>query len=210
MEELVEQVEALKEKPVAGKIESRLREFEAVWSMDSKRWFSELCFCLLTANSKAKTALEIEKQLGIEGFCTSSFDTLKDCIRDNKHRFHNNKARYICEARTHLDIKEKIISFVDDEGEVRARDWLANSVKGLGYKEASHFMRNVGYRDIGIVDRHIINLLVEHGMEKPLNISKGRYLEIEDRLRDIGEKVSMDLAKLDLYLWYLKTGEVLK
>jgi N-glycosylase/DNA lyase len=37
-----------------------------------------------------------------------------------------------------------------------------------------------------------------------------KYLEIEQRLREFAKRAGMSLGELDLYLWYLKTGEVLK
>jgi N-glycosylase/DNA lyase len=41
-------------------------------------------------------------------------------------------------------------------------------------------------------------------------MTKKRYLEIEAVLKKIAEKLDMSLAELDLYLWYLETGKVLK
>lgn len=210
MEELIEQVRVLQKEPVAKIIEGRLREFERVGKQCSKRWFSELCFCILTANSKAVTALAIEKELGVNGFCTFSFERIRECIRDNKHRFHNNKAKYICEARDYLNIKEKVISITKEEGELKTRKWLAKSIKGLGYKEASHFLRNVGYRNVGIIDRHIISILGDHGVERPKVITEKTYLDIENKIKEIARKIAMSPARLDLYLWYIKTGKVLK
>lgn len=211
MEEITNKVKSLKKSKVSGKIAKRMKEFEKTGKQPSKGWFSELCFCLLTANSKAKTALEIEKEIGVSGFCSYSYENVRDCIKKNKHRFHNNKAYYICLARKHMDIKKKLTSVEKSSGELEARDWLAKNIKGLGLKEASHFMRNVGYKNIAIVDRHIINILSENGLVQPTkSITKKNYLAIEKKLESIAIDTGLSLAELDLYLWYLKTGEVLK
>ena len=91
------------------------------------------------------------------------------------------------------------------------REWLVKNIKGLGYKEASHFLRNVGYFDYSILDRHIINLMADNGrIEKPKKINKKGYLEIEKEFRKIADEVKMSLGELDLYMWYLKTGKILK
>ncbi len=86
------------------------------------------------------------------------------------------------------------------------------NIKGIGYKEASHFLRNVGYKNIAILDRHIINLMLEYGLieEKPKTLSRKIYLSIEKKLKIIADRLNMPMAELDLYMWYMKTGEVLK
>jgi N-glycosylase/DNA lyase len=192
-------------KPIVDK---RLKEFEALGKKPSKEWFSELCFCILTANSKAITALKIQKELGAKGFCSLCFKDIRDSIKRNKHRFHNNKAKYITEARCHTDIKKKMQKMEEKE----ARDWLVKNIKGLGYKEASHFMRNVGYKNLAILDRHIINVMHDYKVlkQKPKALTKKNYLEIEKQFQGLSAKLGMSAAELDLYMWYMKAGEVLK
>jgi len=94
----------------------------------------------------------------------------------------------------------------------RAREWLAEHVKGFGYKEASHFLRNVGYVNVAILDRHVLRVLAEHGLidEVPKTLTKRRYLEIEKRLEGLAQTLGLSLGELDLYLWQMKTGKVLK
>jgi N-glycosylase/DNA lyase len=91
------------------------------------------------------------------------------------------------------------------------REWLIAEVKGFGPKESSHFLRNVGFTDFAIIDFHIVDVLVRHGLiEKPKTVTKRRYLEIEELLRHIAKKADLNMAELDLYLWYMETGKVLK
>ncbi|GAI37170.1 unnamed protein product, partial [marine sediment metagenome] len=94
----------------------------------------------------------------------------------------------------------------------QARGWLAENVKGVGYKESSHFLRNVGFSDVAILDRHVLSVLHEHGLIDglPRSLARGRYLEIERKLEELARKLGLTLGELDLYLWYSKTGEVLK
>ncbi|MEM2743849.1 MAG: N-glycosylase, partial [Nitrososphaerota archaeon] len=62
-----------------------------------------------------------------------------------------------------------------------------------------------------ILDFHIIDLLAKYGLiEKPKTLTRKRYLEIEKILKEIAEKLNINLAELDLYLWYLSTGKILK
>ena len=205
---LIEQVDSLRRTSEVGqKVISRLKEFEELSKKDDREWFSELCFCILTANSKAKTAISIQKELGFEGFSKLSEDALKECILRNKHRFHNNKAKYIVESRKFVWIKNMLSGKTSFE----AREFLVSNIKGLGYKEASHFLRNVGYTDVAILDRHILNLMFENRLiDEIRNLNRKKYLEIEEKFKQIAGDLGMNCAELDLYMWYLKTGEILK
>src|SRR3989344_9384634 len=174
MKSLIKQIKSINPK-TSSLIETRLSEFASFKDKTNKDWFSELCFCILTANSKARTALAIQKELGQKGFLSLSQPKLAQTIRRNKHRFHNNKSKYIVLARDHKDIKDKILQH---ETSRQAREWLAENIKGLGYKKSSHFFRNVGYTDLAILDRHIINLMLEHNLlkDKPKSLNKKNYL----------------------------------
>jgi N-glycosylase/DNA lyase len=187
------------------KIESRLSEFKEFQYKDNNDWFNELAFCILTANSKAITALNIQNSLKNNEFITLQEDELSLIIKSHHHRFHNNKAKYICLARQYKNIKDIILS-IDSKQE--KREFLVKNIKGLGFKEASHFLRNVGYSDYAIIDRHIIKFLYKYKFIDyiPKNISKKEYLKIEDILKLFNIK----LDKLDLMIWYFMTGKILK
>lgn len=206
--ELVRKVEGLKVSEIKGVIDQRMKEFEDVGKKSSPEIFQELSFCLLTANFNAQRSIDIQDNIGSR-FLTLPKGDLTQKLREFGHRFPEARANYIIEAREHKgNIKETLESF-DDESQMR--DWVAENVKGLGYKESSHFLRNIGYKNFAIVDFHIIDLLVRHGLiERPKTLTKKRYLEIEGVLKKIGKELGLNMAELDLYLWYLETGKVLK
>ena len=78
-------------------------------------------------------------------------------------------------------------------------------------KESSHFLRNIGYKNLAIIDFHIIDLLVKQNLiEKPKTITSKKYIEIENILKELTEKTDTSLGELDLYLWYEETGKILK
>jgi len=65
--------------------------------------------------------------------------------------------------------------------------------------------------DYAIIDFHIIDILTDYKLiKKPKTITKKKYLEIENVLKKIADKTNLSLAELDLYLWYLETGKILK
>jgi len=208
MEDLISKVNALKETPIKETVDKRLKEFELLGEKGDNEWFSELCFCLLTANSRATSAIRIQNQIGARGFLNSSKENIAQTIKMNKHRFHNNKAKYIVGAREFKEIK-KILKNKED---FEAREFIVKNVKGLGMKESSHFLRNVGKKNLAILDRHILNLLFEEGylLEKPNVLTPRIYKKIEETFNRIAEKLKMSSAELDLYMWYMKTGMVLK
>jgi N-glycosylase/DNA lyase len=193
-------------------IDYRLREFASFSLKSEKEWFSELCYCLLTANAKAKTALSLQTDLGFEGFSSLSEKKLVTEIKNHKHRFHNVKASRIVLAREHLNIKSTITNLLKKENERQARLWLVENIKGLGLKEASHFLRNTGHNQVAIIDRHILSILKSYTLLQDsfeLKNSKS-YFQAEQVCEKLAQTINMTLAKLDLSLWYLKTGEVLK
>jgi len=191
-------------------VDLRLREFESFRNKPSREWFSELCFCLLTANSRADTAISIQAELGGAGFSSLCQEDICACIRRHGHRFHNNKAAYIVEARKHLDIKSDIMR-IAKSSQQEAREYLVSNIKGLGYKEASHFLRNVGYFDLAILDRHILRLMREHGLIGDYGaLTPKKYIEIEKVFRSLAHELGMNAAELDLVMWHMKTGRILK
>jgi len=181
-------------------IKSRIKEFK-----DNKNLFSELCFCLLTANFQAQRFIEIQNKLK-DKFIFLTEQQLAGELKSAGHRFPNTRAKYIYEARQH----QKLICSLPQNGK-QARKILVKNIKGLGMKEASHFLRNIGYKDVAIIDFHILDLLEKQGLIKKLKtMTKKRYLEIEKILEILANQANLNLAELDLCLWYLETGKVLK
>jgi len=207
---LIKTIERLKrdDTEVIALVDARIKEFEETCEKPCSEIFKELCFCILTANFTAEKSIKIQEEIG-DGFLTLFESQLADKLRELGYRYPNIRAKYIVEARRYKDsLKETIESF---NNEYESREWLVKNIKGIGYKEASHFLRNIGYKNSAIVDFHIIDLLARCGLiEKPKTLTKTKYIEIEDVLVKIAEESSMNLAELDLYLWYIETGKVLK
>ncbi len=213
---LIEKIAALKKTETAKAVKKRMAEFKSFSKKSANAWFSELCFCILTANSKALTALKIQKELGSSdayGFLNYSQKKISAVIRKNRHRFHKIKSGYIVSARSHKDIKHTITKMINSgKSQEEIREFIVKSIKGIGYKEASHFLRNTGFFELAILDRHILSLLKENSyisnIPKPL--TKKSYIEIEKIFKTIAKKLKISPAELDLYMWSLKTGKVLK
>jgi len=208
MKEFIMKIEELKKNvQVKDLVKKRLREFSEMQKKREEDIFSELCFCILTANFNAEKSMKIQEKIG-EGFLSLPEKQLADRLKELGHRYPNTRARYIILARKYKNSIKNIIKSFKEENKLR--EWLVKNIKGIGYKEASHFLRNIGYFNLAILDFHIIDCLVKHRLiQRPKVLSKGKYLEIENLLREIAKKADISLAELDLYLWYLETGNAL-
>lgn len=203
---LIKEIQSLKKSKRERLVKNRIRDFKNLDKNSSDELFKEMCFCILTANFNAEKSIKIQDEIG-SCFLIDSEEELAKKLRNLGHRYPKTRAKYIFESRKCKDLLKEILLLNDKE----MRDWLVDNVKGLGYKEASHFLRNIGFGDVAIVDFHIIDLLVRYNfIEKPKTLTKRKYLEIENILRNIARKTDLTLAELDLYLWSIETGKILK
>lgn len=187
-----------------------MSEFHAVGAGSPEDLFCEMSFCVLTANYSAEGGIRIQKDIG-DGFIHLDSDSLAARLKSLGYRFPNARAGYIAKNRAHIPFLKEAISVSKSPDE--RRDWLVRNVMGFGYKEASHFLRNIGQSEFAIVDFHIIDLLVRGGIitkPKSKSLNRKTYLEIESVLEKIAERAKITQGELDLYLWYMETGKILK
>jgi len=186
-------------------IKKRLEEFSKI---PKKEYFYEACFCILTPQSSAKQAWKCILALKENDFFNKDIDPVS--YLSNKIRFHNNKSKYLLELKGKWDLISRKINEIKDN--VKLREYLVNNVKGYGYKEASHFLRNIGYRELAILDRHILKNLHKNNVipELPLTLTKNKYFDIENKFKDFSNNVNIPMDELDLLFWSLETGEVFK
>ncbi len=189
-----------------GEIKSRLADFSKINNKEDI--FYELCFCLLTSGSNARRCDARVKMLKQNNFMNTNFMP-RQHIRDI--RFYNNKTENLLLAKkNYSSILDKLNSVKDN---YQLREWLVNNVRGLGYKEASHFLRNIGKgKGLAILDRHILkNLKLLNVLENvPSHMSKKQYLDIEKRLLSYSSSIGIAAEELDLLLWSKETGEIFK
>lgn len=210
---LADEVKRLEDHPPVRKlVETRIADFLEVHKRDSLAWFTELVYCLLTAYSSAeRSQLCVDALNNCNLILNGSVEEVAETLRSEGHRFADRRAEYIIAARELAPtLKSTVRGF---EKTKEAREWLVKKVKGLGWKEASHFLRNVGYLDVAILDRHILSNMTEYGLideNGRKGLSKRRYLEYECVLKKVADSIDIPLGKMDLYLWFRKTGKVLK
>lgn len=185
-----------------NEIKSRLKDFE-----NSKDYFYEMCFCILTPQSSAKAAW-------------SSILKLKEVDFKNKEvnpekyiegvRFHINKSKYLLELKDKYDFILNNLNNIKDSMELR--EFLVKNVKGYGYKESGHFLRNIGHKNLAILDRHILKNLLKNNVidEIPSSLTPKKYFEIENKFLEFSSKINIPMDHLDLLFWSKETGEIFK
>ena len=197
-------------------IRERLAEFEQVLKRgdDAEIW-EEMVYCFFTGGCSARMGMRSVDAVRPH-LKSGGWEAIRNAL-SGVHRYPNARSRYVIESRDFLEnaigfrIKAKLESFDCD---LSRRDWLVKEkgIKGLGYKEASHFLRNIGYKGYAILDKHVLRCLAELKIiddPKPPN-TRSKYLSVENRLKTLTEAAEIDFDEMDLVLWSMKTGEILK
>lgn len=201
-------------------------------SSDAKELFKWLCCNLLASQANWEEARAAVEYLD-KNNCLLDVDStsIHGGLKNYGYRSPNNKrkAEWLYEARRRFYDKKCEIGIVDlvsmlsaacGNNPFRTRNLLAersrdNHISGLGMKEASHFLRGLGFshNQLAILDKRILGELVcFHVIEKKperLALTRKEYLVIERAAKDWAEaKIRIPLDGLDWLLWKMgRTGE---
>ena len=197
-------------------LQKRIEHFDSIkHNACDKAIFAELAFCIFTPQSKAVSCWNAVKILDKKNLLYKG--SAKEIANNiTGVRFHNNKSKYLVEARNlftidkSIKIKNKLESFKE---KTELRKWLVDNIKGVGYKEAGHFLRNIGMSgDLAILDRHILkNLYYFKAIKEiPETITEKKYIEIEKQMNEFCKKIKIPALHMDLLLWSLQTGGIFK
>jgi len=203
-------------------IEKRLEEFKNLQNGSDYRLFMELCFVILTSQSSAKKCWKAVQKLDNQHLLIEGDKSeIAKILNRNEIQYEENKASYLVENRKtlsqptltnptkELKIKEKL----DTENLEKTREWLVENIEGLGWKGASHFLRNIGYgNNFAIISNYISKTLYKFELideaEQPKN--KEEYLKQEEKMNKLAAQLDIQIQALDLILWSMETGEVFK
>lgn len=190
------------------KIRQRLEDFTNV---PKEKYFYELCFCICTPQSKASSAMAVQMELERLDFLNNEIDPTPILRNNNNYiRFHNQKSNRLTTIRGQW--KEIYLLLESNLKAEEKREWLNNNINGIGRKESAHYLRNIGYKDLAILDRHILKHLVTCGVfnEIPNISTKTRYDEVSHEFKIYSQKIGIPLDELDLLFWSEEAGEILK
>jgi N-glycosylase/DNA lyase len=121
-----------------------------------------------------------------------------------RHRFPRSKARQVSHSwfafmQIHEEFDQYLNSFADEK---IARRQMIRTFAGLGMKQASMLLRDVGYsRNLAIIDTHILwYCKVMFGFSAK-TLTPKKYLQIEDLMSKHAENFQTDLGSLDTAVW---------
>lgn len=208
-------IEDLKEtyNRIKPEITERINEFREIRDKgDKKSVFRELCFCILSSGTGPAVA-EKSVQAIDDILLTGREEEIVERL-EGIHKYPE-KGGYVFTTREYLSKNYNMdlvntLSSIDDHNE--RRDFLARNrnIKGIGYLQASHFLRNTGFSGYAILDKNILKSLYELGVisdTKP-PVSRKRYIEKEQKMKDFAVMLEIEFDHLDLLLWYMMRGRI--
>lgn len=201
--------------------------------LSEKQIWKELCFCLLSGNvafELVKSVIDVlddngfldynwilkerqSQKLIFKLFNEPNFEPRKKDGQLRKYRYPQKRSKEITGAAKILysnsSIKEILEKSISD---VQIRNFLAKTIPGIGIKESSHFLRNVGYSNsLAIIDIHVLNFLKQNHFVNPSDIpylTESRYEKLEIILQNLAEFHGLDLGILDLAIWHRMRNKV--
>lgn len=203
-------------------ISSRLEQFELLRDASDTRLFKELVFVILTSQSGAENAWDATEELESRGLLQDgSRKEIEHVLADHDIQYERNKADYIVSNRNALSqptlndptVSLKLSDRIDPDDLESTREQLVEELKGVSWKGASHFLRNVGHgNSFAIVSGYISKALFQLDLQESVEPPKNRedYFEAEEKVQELAGELGIDVQALDLVLWAMQTGEVFK
>lgn len=176
---------------------------------DDRDLFYLMCFCLLVpAGNADRTNLAVES-LEEKGFYEDRLDpftvlkTIESKVRFPKQKFSRLWEFYKNKKRNLNGIKKRLTQNCNAQD---FRDFLSNEIRGLGYKAASHYLRNIGFKELAILDVHILKYIKffapEYKDVTSSPTSKPKYLAIEKAFCYWAkEEFDIEPIILDWFIW---------
>ncbi len=90
----------------------------------------------------------------------------------------------------------------------RVRSEFVSTLPGMGMKQASHFLQNIGFsRDLAIIDTHLLSFIIEDLMLirfESHGVSERMYMDLERRVQRMAAANGFSLRQLDRAIWRSK------
>jgi len=193
-------------------------------NMDDNELWNHLVFCILSSNVPYELALSstlhlMENNLldvswlsnTEKGYLRISHELSRPIFKPKKRNGDFRKYRFPLIRSRNIHNASKIIKngftkLLDDKKtDFEIRNNIAKCISGIGLKQSSLFLRNIGFsNNLAIIDTHIIaflNKILEPPLKKSLITSEKQYFKIEEILVNITKNLNLDLSLFDLALW---------
>lgn len=205
---------------VGEEIDRRLRDETALPWTESRLW-SELSCCILSSQvpyalAQAASARLCESEILLDDHhCPEALESalvallledLQVAGEVRRYRFPASRARQL--ARTWTEVHREgrgLKPLLEGFGDCHAaRAWLVRNAPGLGPKQASMFLRNIGATyELAVLDRHVISYMVIMGLvsDAAPTRSMPHYIRDEHILRDHAAGFGLPVGLLDWAVW---------
>lgn len=188
-------------------VERKKEEFLSFRRKSGEDIFFELCYCFLTANTSAELGIKMQESLGLQPFINSPQDQLTQQLKNARYRFYNTRGKFIVQSRWIIDELPVLLNHPDPWFK---REFLVETLKGIGYKEASHFLRNTGSFEFAILDKHIVRMLDPEFSRSGKALDRKHYYIYEKKFNAMAREMGMEPGILDLYMWKIATNKLIK
>lgn len=193
-----------------------------------KKLLAELALCILSSQEKYEVALAMIKKMRkqdilrvpvnkkeLRAIKSEIKHTIKKPVAfkfnnqkyERRLRFGEKKANYITDTIENIYLNNLTIKNILNQSESiqDARRIIMDYSIGLGPKQASMFLRNIGYyEDFAILDKHVIEYMNLMGLINKREASFSSislYQEVEMKLKTYADSYNVSLFHLDLGIW---------
>jgi len=204
------------------------RDSIADWKkLTEEELFFEIAVCIIGSQMVYEHSLAIANKLKKTGLLreTSSFEAAEyhqqlnivlskqisiktnNGQREIYPRFKNRLATLISNTvnniyRVGLSVHDILTS---ENSPQKTRKLLVGYVSGFGPKQASLFLRRVGYcTEMAVLDTHVLDYMkIAYGLEvKPATLSHlSKYEKLESKLKELAQDFGYNLGCVDLAMW---------
>jgi len=174
----------------------------------TRKWF-EFIYCIL-AGTQVRTSTvkrvyeKLFEKIGYDLILIKILkskkitDKIEIILKSNGYRFYSSKTVTImntaCFFRNYDYNPDNFINTCHNYNDLRNE---LIKIKGIGFKIASHWLRNIGV-EIPIIDNHVKNLIYYCGIIKN---RKKSYSEFEKLIIELSRILNIKIFLLDLSIW---------
>jgi N-glycosylase/DNA lyase len=193
-----------------------------------RKLLEELIFCILSSQERYEIALAASKRLTdgtldlsprTEIDLTRLYDEVSHILsqpfsykigpvsRSAKIRSGKRKTHFIVDTVGKIGLGGSTIRQLVDSGSNSSdtREKIVNAIAGIGPKQASMFLRNIGLCvDLAILDKHVVDYMNIMALMNPSKFNFSRlneYEEAESRLQAYAFQYGVEMLHLDIAIW---------
>jgi N-glycosylase/DNA lyase len=149
-----------------------------------------------------------------DGFEDDVYEVLTDVEnrfdKCGSYRFPRLRANQLAKLRLRLHSSSLSEMINKKKGSVELRAWLVDELPGIGPKQASMFLRNIGYSyDLAILDSHVVKFLerVKLLKSKTFLSTLSGYEKTEKVMKNYAVEVGQPVGVVDWAIWITMKAE---